>query len=266
MTDIELPDEEQELEIEDSFDDSESVEQENVPQNDDDGKHEDEEEYGKKVQKRINKLVAERNVEREENRRNSERLAELEAKLNERETMQQESEISERLAEIKRRKMEFMDEGEYEKAEELNDELLDLKLKQHVKPQKQEQSYEQPQQPVELPTAQKAWIESNDWYGKNAGSAKARYANDLYIEIVNEGYDPNDEETYKELDNRLGNSSQKPSRSARPPSPSAPDRGGAVGSTQKTGITQRDIVRMRDFGLDPNDTAQRDLWIKNKRG
>ena len=269
MYNIELPDEEESVLIDDneldidSLDESEPVQPETVQQNEDDGKHEEEEEeeYGKKVQKRINKLVAERNVEREENRQLRDRVGQLEDKFTASDNERESTEINDKVAGLKKRKMEFMDEGEYEKAEDLNDELLDLKIEQRNKPKKVER---ETQQQPSTPEAQQEWLDGNDWYG-NAQSPKAQYANALYQEVINEGFDPNDPDTYSELDKRLGNTTQnKPGR--KPPGQSAPDRGNVSGSSKQVKFTQKDTNTMREYGLNPNDPAQRKEWLNNKRG
>lgn len=273
--DIELTDEDETVFIDDNELDtdalevSEPAEQETVLQDDDNGgKQEEDEGYGKKVQKRINKLVSERNIERDENKQLRNRLDKLENRYEEDDNKRETEETNDKLADIKRRKMEFMDEGEYEKAEELNDELLDLKIEQRNKPKKVERQQEQGEQQgqvQQLPESQQAWMDGNDWYGSNRNSPKAQYANSLYQELVDEGYDPQDKDTYSELDKRLGNTTNnKPG--AKPPGPGAPDRGSVSGSSKQVKFTQRDTNTMREYGLDPNDPAQRKEWLNNKKG
>jgi len=249
----------------------ESVELENVEQNNDDGKHEEDEGYGKKVQKRINKLVAERNITKEENNQLRGRLEQLELRAHDDDSKREADEVGEKISELKRRKLELMDEGSYADAEELNDELLDLKIKQKsntpakqvVQEQQSNADTQHNQANQELPEAQANWIADNDWYGKGS-KAKSNYANEVYQELVAEGYDPQDEDTYGELDKRLGNTTKKKSNE-RPPSGNAPNRGSVVGSNSgQTKMTNRDVSMMRDFGLDPNDAGQRKEWLKNK--
>lgn len=276
--DIELPDDPQhlegvELELDTELDlENEPVELENVEQKNDDGKQPEEEEYGKKVQKRINKLVAERNIADEESNKLRTRLEKLEAREAERDSQRNELEVSGKISDIKRRKLELMDEGSYAEAEDLNDELLDLKIKQKSKPT-QAPIEDQPR-PAEtqapnqgMPEAQQSWIEGNDWYGANASAPKAQYANALYQELIAEGHDANDPDTYSELDKRLGNESESKPKRSTPPSQGAPDRGATAGNKGgKPKFTQSDVRTMRDYGLDPNDASQRSEWLRNKRG
>ena len=265
---IELPDEPENVLIDDNELDIDALDEsepkpETVQQNEEDGQQEEDEAYGKKVQKRINKLVAQRNVEREENRQLRDRVGQLEEKFTASDHKRESREINDKVAEIKKRKMAFMDEGEYEKAEDLNDELFDLKIEQRNKPKQVER--EAPQTP-QIPEAQQAWVDSNEWYGSNAQAPKAQYANALYQEIVNEGYDPDDADTYSELDKRLDNTNPQNKPVRKPPGQIPPDRGSVSGSSTQVKFTQRDVNTMREYGLDPNDPAQRKEWLNNKRG
>ena len=276
MDNIELPDEEVPPEIDldveanepevETEAETEPVEPETVQQNKDDGKQDEAEEYSKKVNKRINKLVAERNIERDENTKLRDRLDKLEQSQHEATQERVNSDIDSRVADIKRRKMAHMDDGEYEKAEELNDELLDLKIKKH-QPQQQvqpEQQYQQ-QQPAQqqTPAATQTWLQNNSWYSSNLNDPKAQYATALHQELINEGYDPEDSETYSELDERLGN--KPPPQREKPPLQAVPDRGNVTGSSKQVKFTQRDTQLMRDYGLDPNNTDHRSAWLENKK-
>ena len=275
MENIELPDEEVPVDIDLSVEanepeieaETEPVEPETVQQSKDDGKQDEAEEYGKKVNKRINKLVAERNIERDENTKLRERLDKLEKSQYEATQERVNSDIDSRVADIKRRKMAYMDDGEHEKAEELNDEMLDLKIKRNQqsqpKPEVQpEQQYQQSEQ-YQQPQAEAEWNKNNEWFTSNSNSHRANYAKALYADLLQEGYDPNNADLYSELDERLGN--KPPLQREKPPLQAVPDRGTVTGSSKQVKFTQRDTQIMRDYGLDPNNTDHRKAWLENKK-
>lgn len=105
-------------------------------------------------------------------------------------------------------------EGDTEKIlqaqEFLNDAQNDLKsvgaTKQQfketeVKPQQQvKQPQQQYQQPTPDPRAQ-SWAEQNDWFGEDKVRTAAALAIDA--DLKEEGFSPQDEEYYQEIDNRL---------------------------------------------------------------
>ena len=110
---------------------------------------------------------------------------------------------------------EAFEEGDKErvlKAQEmLNDAQIDLKsvtaaknnypeiedVPQQVQPQPQQQVR---QQPANDPRAEE-WASKNDWFGKDNVMTAAALAIDA--ELKGEGYDPQDQDFYQEIDNRL---------------------------------------------------------------
>jgi hypothetical protein len=111
--------------------------------------------------------------------------------------------------------LEAFEEGEKEKLlnaqEMLNEAQSDLKqvtnAKAHYETQAQ-QPVAQPaaRQPVARPEADpkaEEWASNNEWFGKDNIMTAAALAIDA--ELKNEGYDPNDNEFYKEINNRIKN-------------------------------------------------------------
>lgn len=110
---------------------------------------------------------------------------------------------------------EAFEEGDKEKVlkaqEMLNDAQIDLKnvtaaksnypeiedVPQQAQPQPQQQVR---QQPVNDPRAED-WASKNDWFGKDNIMTAAALAIDA--ELKGEGYDPQDQDFYQEIDNRL---------------------------------------------------------------
>ena len=106
--------------------------------------------------------------------------------------------------------MEAFEEGDKQKVlqaqEILNDAQADLK---NVSMRKQYYSRQQEQQPVEEPVVQQAppdprardWAAENEWFGQDSIMTAAALAIDA--ELKEEGYDPNDDYFYNEVDKRL---------------------------------------------------------------
>ena len=114
--------------------------------------------------------------------------------------------------------LEAFENGEKEKVleaqETLNNAQADLKMLQRMKvnaaKQQQEleaqevqpepQAQQQPQ-PTAVDVKAQEWAEKNDWFGDDTIKTAAALA--LDAELKSEGYDPNDNEFYEEIDRRL---------------------------------------------------------------
>ena len=175
--------------------------------------------------KRIRQLVKQRK-ERENQveallRQNQELNNRLESKSNEvtnisRHTLDlSEKQLTDKIQLAREVYLEAFEEGEKEKLlnaqEMLNEAQSDLKqvtnAKAHYATQAQ-QPVAQPaaRQPVAQPeTDPKAeeWVSNNEWFGKDNIMTAAALAIDA--ELKNEGYDPNDNDFYQEINNRIKN-------------------------------------------------------------
>ena len=175
--------------------------------------------------KRIRQLVKQRK-ERENQveallRQNQELNTRLQSKSNEvtnisRHTLDlSEKQLTDKIQLAREVYLEAFEEGEKEKLlnaqEMLNEAQSDLKqvtnAKAHYATQAQ-QPVAQPaaRQPVAQPeTDPKAeeWVSNNEWFGKDNIMTAAALAIDA--ELKNEGYDPNDNEFYKEINKRIKN-------------------------------------------------------------
>ena len=175
--------------------------------------------------KRIRQLVKQRK-ERENQveallRQNQELNTRLQSKSNEvtnisRHTLDlSEKQLTDKIQLAREVYLEAFEEGEKEKLlnaqEMLNEAQSDLKqvtnAKAHYATQAQ-QPVAQPaaRQPVAQPeTDPKAeeWVSNNEWFGKDNIMTAAALAIDA--ELKNEGYDPNDNEFYQEINNRIKN-------------------------------------------------------------
>ena len=175
--------------------------------------------------KRIRQLVKQRK-ERENQveallRQNQELNTRLQSKSNEvtnisRHTLDlSEKQLTDKIQLAREVYLEAFEEGEKEKLlnaqEMLNEAQSDLKQVTNAKAQYATQA----QQPVAQPVAQQPvarpetdpkaeeWVSNNEWFGKDNIMTAAALAIDA--ELKNEGYDPNDNEFYKEINNRIKN-------------------------------------------------------------
>jgi hypothetical protein len=219
---------------------------------------EGENKHSKKVQKRIDKLVYERNIEREQRQK-------LEAELNELRTSQHQQTteaLSERQKELAKEKVSAMEEGDYERVAQIDDEAMDIKVRLNS-PRQQAQI--QPPQTTQQATEQtpihvKEWEQNNQWIFDK--SQKAQFAKQKFNELIQQGYDYNDPDTLAELDSIVSRQFKR----EMPPSPGVVDRGYTVGNDDSNiGFSSRDKSDMEDFGLNPNDPKHRAMWVKNKR-
>lgn len=251
------------------------------------------EEYGKKVQRRINKEVQKRKVLEDrlasQEAEHERRMSEFEERFNAREQEEEDASITEKLEDVESRRRENHEVGDYDQS--LEDEWFDLKSKQRDAKKRKPNRKPQPKarddsdntdvntdtekrESAPVPDEQKKWLESNNWYGKN--KARSDYANKEYLQLVSDGYDPEDTDIYDELDKRLSGGTSDDNvdndnvaiddeRDERPPPPAAPNRGNSNKNRKKNTFTNSDKQKMRDWNLDPNDPAQRKAWLAEKR-
>lgn len=127
-----------------------------------------------------------------------------------------EKQLTDKIALAREVYLEAFDEGEKEKLlnaqEMLNEAQNDLKQVTSAKANYERQAQRpvaqpvQQQQQVAQPAADpkaEEWAASNDWFGKDNVMTAAALAIDA--ELKNEGYDPNDNDFYQEIDNRIKN-------------------------------------------------------------
>jgi len=255
------------------------------------------ENYTKSVSKRINKLNA-------RNRAAEEKAAALEAALQQREAevhayynqavQSQQSLLAkeEETVSIKEREANELykkahasgDADLITKADSLKNEVAIQKEKVRIAKQRQNDAYaqqqnayyqqaQQPQQeqPVQVQPTQEAlqWKSQNSWFGEDQEATQ--YAQYTHVNLVNEGFEPDSEEYYSELNNRIyrvypdlksGNAGQSEGRPAVQRVASA-----SVGSRQKTqgkknGVqfSKTEVERLR--GLKPHGMTE-DAWLKS---
>lgn len=225
-------------------------------------KADEDDDYSRKVQKRIDKLVAERNIERQRAQELQDRLERIEHRFAEADDAYEQRTVTDKIAELRRRKIEAMEVGEFDRVADIDDEIMELRTKPRPAQQQRQQPVQQQQAP-ELPEAQQAWLAENDWFYNPHKAALKEKANQTYLKLVQEeGFDPDEPDTYTELDKRLN-----VKRTQAAPPPAGVNRGGATNSSSAgSKFTAEDARFMRDWGLDPNDATARAEFLKQKRG
>ena len=179
------------------------------------------------AQKRIRQLVKQRKEKENQVeallKQNQELNTRLQSKSNEVNNISKhtldlsEKQLTDKIALAREVYLEAFDEGEKEKLlnaqEMLNEAQNDLKQVTSAKANYERQAQQRVAQPVQQqqqqvaqpavdPKAEK-WAASNDWFGKDNIMTAAALAIDA--ELKNEGYDPNDNDFYQEIDNRIKN-------------------------------------------------------------
>ena len=252
------------------------------------------EKYTKSVSKRINKLNARNRAAEEKAAQLEEQLAQKDQQVQqyynaavtyqqnliakEEETVQ----IKEREAtELYKKAHASGDADLISKADSLKNEVAIQKEKVRIAKQKQneaytqyqepqQQTYQQPENQVVQPTQEALeWKANNSWFGENAEATQ--YAQYTHMNLVNEGFEPDSDEYYTELNNRVykiypdlvsDNAEQIEERPAVQRVASA-----SVGSRQKTqgkenGVrfTKSEVETLQ--GLKPHGMSD-EAWLKS---
>lgn len=251
------------------------------------------EKYSRSVQRRISKEIKQREILRTENEALKNRLDSIENKL-QKETQDSEANVlANRIRNATSIKQQLMEDAEYDQVAQVDNDIMQMKIMQAKMEERAQQGQytdpntaesdkaEAPQEPapnkepIDVPEAQTQWIKNNDQFGKN--KPFTAYVNATYDMLLEEGYDPEDESMYKELDVRTNNipvaakptPTPKPKPTSKPRPQSAPTPN--VGQAQRTAaskntITEADKINMKNWGLDSTDKAVRQEWLKNKQG
>jgi len=255
-------------------------------------KKEEFERYSRSVQRRINKEVKQREDLRRENEELKKRFDELENRLSRQDSDSEAVVLDNRIRNATSMKQQLMEDGEYEKVAQVDNDIMQMKIHQakleeraqneqyqDQNPQQYEENQyaeQQAQQEEYVPDIQKQWINNNDRFGRD--EAYTQYVNTTYDAMIEEGYDPESQSMYVELNRRTGTKplrstnnmqrntqAQRPAPRTRPKAAPAPNTGQAQASAKPTGLTEADKHNMRNWGMDPNDPSTRKEWLANKR-
>ena len=137
--------------------------------------------------------------------------------------------------------------------------------------QGQQQNYQQQPQQAPVPPTQEAleWYSKNEWFGENVEATQ--YAKYTHMNLVNEGYEPDSDEYYSELNQRVykvypglqsGNAEQSEDRPAVQRGASASVGGRQKTQGKKNGVqfSKSEVARLR--GLKPHGMSE-DAWLKS---
>jgi hypothetical protein len=254
------------------------------------------EKYTKSVSKRINKLNARNRAAEEKAAQLEEQLAQKDQQVqqyyNAAVTYQQNLlEKEEETVQIKEREATELykkahasgDADLISKADSLKNEVAIQKEKVRIAKQKQDeanaqyqqpeqQTYQQPQQESQVvqPTQEALeWKQNNSWFGENAEATQ--YAQYTHMNLVNEGFEPDSDEYYTELNDRVykvypdlqsDNAEKIEDRPAvqRVASASVGGRQKTQGKKNGVQFSKSEVARLR--GLKPHGMSE-DAWLKS---
>ena len=165
--------------------------------------------------------------------------------------------------------------------ESLNEAQNDLKnvavtkSKFTEEPIKKEQPAQQPvQQPVQPDPRAVDWQSNNEWFGKDNIMTASALAIDA--ELKNEGYSPNDEDFYSEIDNRIraafpNKFESKPAQTERTDGSSSPSQVVAGGSRsspnpKKVKLSQEDVRLANKWGIPLEQYAAEKMKVTKSEG
>ena len=243
--------------------------------------HEDEEDYGKKVQKRIAKEVSKRKALEDKLAEQQAYIANLHNRMSgveqhfaKEQAQQAESEMTTKLSQLKEQRRKAYEEGDLETYEKLDDEYLDAKAEALARraagnQPRSQQVQPQAQQAPQPPREQQGWLEQNKgWFNGDPNNAhKVQAANAMFDVLKAEGYDDTDPDIYQELDKRLTAAGIKAAARQRQRDPTAaPPNRYAGGSEGRKGFTNEDAAIMRKYGMNPSDPKQRASFIQDRDG
>jgi len=189
-----------------------------------------------------------------------------------------------KLHSAKQRLRQAMVDGDDEAAVTATEDIADARAemremesrKREHQDQRSRQAQTDNQQP-QIPETMGKWLKANSWYQSGQNPRAARLAAELFEDIRQDGFDPNDTSTYAELNKRIRAAipraadtikdieSAAPTRRREvgPPTgtSSADGRAAPVSGARRT-FTDQDKARMRAFDIE--DTPEnRKIWLAN---
>lgn len=251
--------------------------------------HDDDEDYGEKVRKRIGKEVGRRKAleselerERTERARLEQEIADSRKKLSSYEE-QQDSDLKTKSETLKDRRDKALDEGDLTTYNELNDELMEVRLElrqRSSRPRPQDDDGEQGgQQRRGAPGASDAsrdWVSANrDWLQADEGNIALAKSIEGRLARKYGGY--SNPKLYQELSEQLAKvaddyqyegagydeievDDDPPPR--RPNSAGVPRNGDAPNARPRGNrLTREDLNSMSRYGFDPESPADRKAWL-----
>ena len=249
----------------------------------------DRKEYSKRVNKRIDKLTYERNIERERVAALEATVAELKKNHDEKVQRQTNQELEQERKELIQKKKDALEIEDYDEIVKIDDQLMDLKVREKLSPVQQfaQTTQNAPEKEIipDRPQALMSWESQNPWVYDAQYKPYLDKANEILNELTDYGYDLSEQETFDELDKRLQRLTQaqeqkqtkqiinepdpnpKPNTKPRvtPPPTGGVERGEITGGSDQSTFTKQDRRMMQEWGLNPDNARERAAWIKNKQ-
>jgi len=222
-------------------------------------------EHTRTFQKRINREVRKREELKAENRALHERMSKLEQGQVEDKNAQEQQLTVTRISNAQAMHTQLMEDGEYKQASKVNSDITDMKLYQrdleHEAELEKDVEETKAAQP-EIPEVQMDWMRENKRFNRDVGYTA--YVNEEFDKLLEDGYDPEDQELYDQLDTVIGRSKPKAKPARRPAAP-PPNSGTApAGASKVSRLTKDDLSRMEEWGLNPDNKEERKEWLANK--
>ncbi|KPK66534.1 MAG: hypothetical protein AMS21_01880 [Gemmatimonas sp. SG8_38_2] len=251
--------------------------------------------FSKKFRDRLSREQRAKKKAQDEAREIREQNARLEARLKKLESSHSERELNEierNIGDIEKQLEDAIEKGETKTQLSLTRKMTDLQAELKVAKKAAElmgedddsgstRSGKPSGKPDENPYADDWMGNHSDWYGMKGFERQTRLVNRLDKEVFKDGYDPQTEEYFEELDRRLKEKapelfddedltpSGKRNRERPPVAPtgSGEDRtsGKTTGLGSKVTLDDNDFRVMRTFGLDTNDPETLKEFARNKR-
>lgn len=192
-----------------------------------------------------------------------------------------------KLHSAKQRLRQAMSDGDDDAAVTATEDIADARVEMREMAARQERQREQQEQQgrqqqtdnqqPQIPETMGKWLKANSWYQSGQNPRAARLAAELFEDIRQDGFDPNDTSTYAELNKRIRAAIPRAAdtikdiesavptrrRESGPPTgtSSADGRAAPVSGARRT-FTDQDKARMRAFDIE--DTPEnRKIWLAN---
>ncbi|HUT87314.1 MAG TPA: hypothetical protein VMX15_04435 [Candidatus Heimdallarchaeota archaeon] len=137
---------------------------------------------------------------------------------------------------------------------------------QPQQPQYQQPQQQQPQPPIDPKTVK--WVQSNPWFEADGNEAKTFTAYGIHYEMVGEGFDPNTDDYYTELDKRLGatypdlSEGKSVTTPRKKPATVVASAQREPGSPTKVRLTSTEVDLAKKFGVTLEDFAKEKVRLE----
>ena len=279
--------------VDDPLEESPGGESKPAPESDDAGAghdDDDDKQYSARVQKRIGREVYRRKQAEENVGRLSTAVESLRAELEQiksrnaaADAQAAEGTLQGKLHSAKQRLRQAILDQDDEVAATATEEIADARAEMREMAARQAWQREQQgrqqqtdtQQP-QIPETMGKWLKENSWYQSGQNPRAARLAAELFEDIRQDGFDPNDADTYTELNKRIRAAmpraaemikdihAQSPvrRRESGPPTGISSVDGKTTAPAKRT-LTNADLDAMTQYGLDRNNPEHRKAWLRN---